>query len=77
MVLYLRQNDKTNTLVQQNFSFIALLSDTGGVSSSIMAILGTIALFFNNQWFMQTVLANLFLVKKKIGGGSKNLIENQ
>jgi hypothetical protein len=31
-----------------------------------MAVLGGVAVFFNYQFFMQTVLANLFLVKKSL-----------
>jgi hypothetical protein len=64
----LRLHDKTNNLQQVNYNFITLLSDTGGVSASIMAILGSIAIFFNYQFFMQTVLSNVFLVKKSLSG---------
>jgi hypothetical protein len=31
-----------------------------------MAVLGTVAVFFNYQLFMQTVLANVFMVKKSL-----------
>jgi hypothetical protein len=49
------------------------MSQTGGAANSVIALLGGISYFFSYRIFTQTILHNLFFIKKSLSTSKSTL----
>ena len=64
--IYLRLDQTTYAHTKIDSGFVELLSNVGGIATSLMAILGGISFFFSERIFTHTVLNKLFFIKQSL-----------
>ena len=64
--IYLRLDQTTYAHTKIDSGFVELLSNVGGIATSVMAILGGISYFFSERIFTHTVLNKLFFIKQSL-----------